>query len=150
VDLDADSVHTVVAYAALLLGVAGPVVALAYSLRVDRRDFWRVPMLVSGVLTFLSVLGAYLSGRWLVDQRPGLASDPLVAPHVEYADRLLMPGIGFVVLVVLTGALNPRTGLLKTVLPLLLSCFGVVVLLLVLLSGDSGARELYERLRGAF
>ena len=143
-DLEVGSLHTAAASVAVLLGVVGPVVALLYAVRVERRDFWRKPMLVTGTLTFVAVLGAYLSGRRLVDQHPRLADDPGVASHLEYADRLLVPGAGFFVVVLLTGLLHPRTGLLRTVLPLLLTGFSVVVLVLVLLSSDSGARLLLD------
>ena len=118
-------------------------------MRIERRDFWRIPMLVSGTLAFVAILGAYVSGRRLVDADPSLLSDPTVAPHLEYADRLLLPGAGFFILVVLTGVLNPRTGVLRTVLPILLVGFAVVVLVLVVLSGDSGARQLLDQIARA-
>ena len=98
-------------------------------------------MLVSGILTVrgdprrpTSAAGASSTTD------PSLLDNPMVAPHLEYADRLLLPGAGFFILVVLTGVLNPRTGVLRTVLPILLVGFAVVVLVLVVLSGDSGAR----------
>ena len=149
-DLDPSSVHTLAAYAAVLLGVVGPVLALVYAVRVERRDFWRKPMLVAGTLTSLAILGAYLSGRKLVSDHPRLLTDPEVVPHLAYADRLLLPGVGFFVFVVVTGVLNPRTGAMKVVLPLLLTGFAVVVLLLVVLSGDSGARLLLDRVLDRF
>jgi len=148
-DLDVGALHTVAAYAAVVLGVVGPGLALVYAVRVDSRDFWRMPMLVGGSLTFVAVLGGYLSGRRLVAERPGLLDAPGVASHLEYADRLLLPGAGFFVLVVLTGVLNPRTGTLRTLLPLLLTGFAVVVLVLVVLSGDAASRLLLDRLRDA-
>ncbi len=149
-DVDPDSLHVIVAYAAVLLGVLGPVLGILYSLLVESRDIWRKPMLGAATLTFAAVLGAYFSGRQVLDAQPGLADDPMVAPHLEYADRLLLPGAGFFVIAVLTGLLNPRTGALRTVLPLLLTGFSVVVLVLVLLSGDDGARSLLDRLVGSF
>jgi hypothetical protein len=149
-EIDPDSLHLMAAYAAVLLGVLGPLLGIVYSLRVDRRDFWRTPMLGSATLTFAAVVGAYLTGRWLLDARPGMAADPSVAPHLEYADRLLAPGTGFFVIAMLTGLLNPRTGALRTVLPILLTGFSVIVLVLVVLSSDSGARMLLDRLLDAF
>ena len=144
------ALHTAAAYVVLLLGVAGPVVGIVYALRIDRRDFWRRPMLVTGTLTFLAIVGAYISGHRLVSDHPGLITDPGVAPHLEYADRLLLPGAGFFVLVVLTGVLHPRTGVLRMVLPMLLTGFAAVVLVLVVLSGDSGARHLFDTMVEAF
>ena len=86
-DLDVGTLHTVAASASVLLGVAGPVLAILYAMRVDRRDYWRKPMLVSGTLTFVAVLGAWLSGRRLGEEHPRLLDDPGVVPHLEYADR---------------------------------------------------------------
>lgn len=149
-DLGTENLHSLAASAAMLLGVLGPVLGIVYSLRIDRRDFWRKPMLVGGTLTFVAVLGAWLSGRRVLEAHPRLAHDPTVAPHLEYADRLLLPGIGFFVLVVLTALLNPRTGVLRTLLPFLLTGFSLVVLTLVVLSGDSGARSLLDRVLSSF
>ena len=148
-EIDPADLHTMAAAVAVLLGVAGPVVALLYAIRVERRDHWRKPMLVTGSLTFVGILAAYFSGRWLVDQQPGLRNDVTVAPHLEYADRLLLPGAGFFVLVLLCGMIHPRTGMLRIVLPLLLTGFALVVFALVVLSSDSGARLLLEKLRDA-
>ncbi|WP_432479505.1 hypothetical protein [Nocardioides sp. GXQ0305] len=149
-DLDPDSMHVAAAYAAVALGVLGPVLGILYAVLVDRRDLWRKPMLGGATLTLAAVLGAYLSGRRLVEAHPSLADDPIVAPHLEYADRLLLPGVGFFVVAVLTGLLNPRTGALRTVLPLLLTGFSVVVLVLVVLSSDSGARVLLDQILELF
>ena len=149
-DVDPDSLHLLAAYAAVVLGVLGPVLGLVYSLLVERRDTWRKPMLGAATLTFAAVVGAWVSGRQLLEAHPGLADDATVAPHLEYADRLLLPGIGFFVVAMLTGLLNPRTGALRTVLPLLLTGFSLVVLVLVVLSGDADARSLLDRLVGSF
>jgi hypothetical protein len=149
-DLGTENVHTLAASAAVLLGVLGPLLGIVYSMQVERRDFWRTPMLVGGTLTFVAVLAAWLSGRRVLEAHPRLADDPTVAPHLAYADRLLIPGIGFFVLVVLTALLNPRTGALRTLLPLLLTGFSLVVLALVVLSGDSGARSLLDRVLASF
>lgn len=149
-ELELDSLHIVAAYVALLLGVLGPVIALVYSARVERRSFWRVPMLVSGALSFAAVLTVYLSGRHLVSEQPRLLHEPGVAAHVAYADRLLVPATGYFLLAMMTGLLNPRSGALRIVLPLLLSMLAALVLVLVLLSGDSGARNLFDRLLERF
>jgi len=149
-DLDVGGVHTLAAYVAVLLGVLGPLLGIVYALRVEHRDFWRRPMMGGATLTFLGVVGAYLSGRRLVSQHPRLLSDPEVMPHLGYADRLLIPVAGFFVMALLTGLLNPRTGALRAVLPMLLTAFAAIVLVLVALSSDSGARQLLDQLLGQF
>lgn len=145
-DMDLGTLHTVTASVTVLLGVLGPVLSILYAVRVDHRDSWRKPMLVSGTLTFVAVLAAYFSGRRLVAVDPGIVREAGVAPHLDYADRLLVPGAGFFVMVVLCWVLHPRTGVLRTVLPLLLTGFSVVLLVLVVVSGDSGARLLLEEI----
>lgn len=149
-DLDVGGVHTVAAYVAVLLGVLGPVLGIVYAFRVEQRDFWRRPMMAGATFTFLGVAGAYLSGRRLVSEHPRLLNDPEVMPHLAYADRLLIPVAGFFVMALLTGLINPRTGALRAVLPLLLTAFAAIVLALVALSSESGARQLLDQLLGQF
>lgn len=146
-DLDVGSWHVLVASVAVLLGLGGPVLGIVYAVRVEKRGFWRTPMMVGAVLAFGAILVAYVSGQRLVDGDPGiLRSNPQMIPHLEYADRLVLPGAGYFVVAVLTGLLDPRTGALRTMLPLLLTGFSAVVLLLTVLSGDGGARLLLDRI----
>ena len=144
-DLDLAALHVVAAYAAVLFGVVGPGLALIYAIRVERRDYWRVPMLVGATLTFATTLTSYLVGRRLADDYSQMLGEPGVRAHLEYADRLLLPAAGFFVVAVVTGVLNARTGVLKTMLPLLLTGFAVIVLGLTLLS-DAGVRAIVDRI----
>lgn len=142
--------HTVLAIAA---GVAGPVacaLTLWFVVRVDRRDTWRYPMMIAVTVATATILGAFVSGDRMLDGDPRLGRDPMVLAHQQYAARLVLPTIGFWVMASLTGFLNPRTGVLKTMLPLILAGFAVVVLVLVLLSGDADARSLWESVRDQF
>lgn len=148
--LDVGAWHTLVAYAAVLCGLAGPVLGIIYAVRVETRDFWRRPMMVAAALCFGSVVLAHLSGRRLVADEPELLRNPAVIPHLEYADLLLLPAAGFFILAMLTGLLNPRTGALRTMLPLLLTGFAAVVLLLSVLSGDGGARLIVDRIVASY
>lgn len=149
-DLEVGSLHTLAATVSVVLGLLGPLLALVYAARVDRRDFWRPWMIVGATLTFVSVLAAYLSGQQLVKDRPGLLNNPEILPHIAYADRMRIPVSLFFALAVLTGLLHPRTGVLRLVLPLLLVGFAVITLGLVVLSNDSGARQLLDTLLDNF
>ncbi|QBR91771.1 hypothetical protein [Nocardioides euryhalodurans] len=142
--------HVLAAYATVALGVLGPLSAIAYAVRVEQRDWWRRPMMVGAVLAFGAVLLAELSGHRMVEADPGLLADPSVSPHLAYADRLVLPAAGYFVVGVLTGLLNPRTGALRVALPLLLTGFAVVVLVLTVLSGDDGMRSLWDRVSDQF
>ncbi|HEX6148277.1 hypothetical protein [Nocardioides sp.] len=140
-------VHTVLAYAAAALGPIGALTALWYAVRPERRHVWRYPMMVTATLGAAAILGAFVTGEQLLTDRPDLSVDASVAAHQEYAERLVLPAIGFWVMSMLTGWLNPRTGALRLALPLLLSGFAVVVLVLVVLAGDTEARSIWESMR---
>lgn len=142
------SLHTAAGWAAVGLGVLGPLLALGYALRVEHRDSWRTPMVAGAVLSFAAILGAYFSGR--AADRSRLLEDPGLVGHVQYAERLVLPAAGYFVLAILTGLLNPRTGVLRLMLPMLLTGFAVVVLALILLSGDEGPRLIWDRIADQF
>lgn len=143
-------VHTALAYAAAVLAPVGCLVSLWFAVRIEHREAWRYPMLITATLATVSILAAFVTGERALADHPGLGADPQVGAHREYAARLVLPTIGFFVMAVLTGALNPRTGALRTALPLLLSGFALVVLALVALSGDADARSLWESIRSRY
>ena len=142
--------HTVLAYAAAGLGPIGCLTAIWYAVRVERRSFWRWPMLITVTFATAAILGAYITGDQLLNDRPNLAADADVAAHREYAQRLVLPTIGFWVTGTLTGILNPRSGILRLALPFILAGFAIVVLVLVILSGDADARSLWDNVRHQF
>ncbi len=142
--------HSGLAILAAVLAPLGCVVALWYSFRVERRDTWRYPMMITATLATASILGAFFSGERMLDLHPELANDAQVIAHQQYGARLVLPTIGYFVLAALTGWLNPHTGALKLALPVLLTGFTVVVLVLVVLSGDAGARSLWESVLNRF
>jgi hypothetical protein len=142
--------HTVLAYAAAGLGPIGCLTALWYAVRVERRSFWRWPMLITVTFATAAILGAYITGDQLLNDRPNLAADAEVIAHQEYAQRLVLPTIGFWVMGTLTGWLNPRSGMLRLAMPFLLAGFAIVVLVLVVLSGDADARSLWDSIRHGF
>jgi hypothetical protein len=142
--------HSALAICAAVLGPIGCLVALWFSLRVERRDAWRFPMMITATLATASILGAFFTGDQLLRDNPELAEDTMVKAHQQYASRLVLPTIGFFVMATLAGWLNPRTGALKLALPLLLSGFAIVVLVLVILSGDADARSLWSEIQSQF
>lgn len=142
--------HAVLALAAAVTGPVACALSLWFAIRVDHRDRWRIPMMVAVTLATISVIGAYVTGERMLEADPGLAADPMVPAHREYAQRLLLPTVGFWLVGMTTGWLNPRTGMLKVALPLILTCFSVLVLALVLLSGDADARSLWDSVVGEF
>lgn len=142
--------HSVLAIAAAVLAPVGCLVSLWYAVRPEHRDAWRFPMMIGATLATAAIFGAYVSGERMLTEHPELAIDPMVMAHQEYAARLVLPTAGFFIMATLTGWLNPRTGALRLALPLLLSGFAVVVLVLVVLSGDADARSLWDDIRARF
>ncbi len=142
--------HTVLALAAAVTGPVACALSLWFAIRVDHRDTWRFPMMIAVTLATVSILGAFVTGDRLIDADPALAEDPMVVAHQQYAARLVLPTVGFWVMASLTGWLNPRSGVLKLMLPLILAGFAVVVLVLVVLSGDADARSLWDSLLDQF
>ena len=142
--------HEAFVLAAVVLGPVGTLVSLGYALRVDHREEWRRPMLLTALLGFLAILGAYFTGDRTLSEHPELAADPLVTAHQDYAVRLVLPAVGWFVVATLTGWVNPRTGALRLMLPFLLCGFAVVVLVLVVLTGSADARVFVHDLADAF
>lgn len=136
--------HSALAIAAAVLAPVGCLVSLWYAFRPDHRDTWRYPMMIGATMATAAILGAYVSGDRMLADNPRLAVDPMVGAHQEYADRLVLPTVGFFVIAILTGWLNPRTGALRLALPMLLAGFAAVVLVLVVLSGSADARSLWD------
>lgn len=136
--------HTVLALAAAVTGPVGCALGLWFAIRVDHRDTWRYPMMIATTVAAAAILGAFVSGQQLLESDSELAGSPMVAAHQDYATRLVLPTVAWWVIAALTGWLNPKTGVLKLALPMLLSAFSILVLVLVVLSGDADARSLWN------
>jgi len=142
--------HEALAIAAAVCAPVGCLVSLWFAFRPESRDAWRYPMMITATLATATILAAFVSGDRMLTNNPQLSGDPQVGAHQEYAARLVLPTIGYFVLAALTGWLNPRTGALRLALPMLLTGFSVVVLALVVLSGDASARSLWDDVSARF
>ena len=142
------SSHGILVAAAVVLGAIGCAVSLGYAMRIDHRDAWRTPMVVTGLLGAVAILGAWWTGDQLLAERPRLARFERVAEHIGYADALVLPTIAWLLLVLLTGLVNPRTGVLRWLLPMPLALVAVAILVLLALAGDPGARDIWDAVRG--
>jgi uncharacterized membrane protein len=135
--------HPLVVHAAVVFGPIGALAALAYVALPGRRDRLRWAMLVLAVLATLSVVAAYLSGNNFLGSRPDLEQLPTVVTHKARATKLLWATLAFGVVALLAAWLPRRTGALRVALDVLLGVSAVAVLVLVLLTGDSGARSVW-------
>jgi hypothetical protein len=134
-----------------------PLAALAAIAFVVPRWRWllRWPALVLAVLASVCVQVAIMTGESLKDSRH--LDSPLIHTHEEYADklRIAMFVLGIVMIVAfwsvghvtrLAGAQDrlTRVAVLEKPLLVVLPILAVVVLVLVVLTGDAGARAVWQ------
>jgi hypothetical protein len=103
-------------------------------------------MVVLVLLATGSIVAAYLTGDDFLDSNPGLAREPMVATHEARARLLLWLTLGFGLLAVTAGWWHARPGVARLVLRVALGVAAAAVLVLVVLTGDAGARAVWERL----
>lgn len=142
--------HQISVLCAVVFGPLACVLGFWYAVRPERRDTWRGPMVIGAVVGTASIVAAYFTGEQLLAAQPQLAVDTQVAAHQEYAERLLLPAAAFFVMAATTGGLNPRTGVLRLLLPPLLACFSAVLFAMLMLASDADARLVVERIFAQF
>lgn len=147
--------HPLVVHATVVLVPLGAVAAVLMAVVPRWRWLTRWP---AAVLAVLAVPLAWLStwsGEVLLEARPGLA--PLVADHQEVGELLAWSTIPFAAVVLLAvwslagpsalgsgrGAQESRLPALERVLPVAVVAAALGVLVLVVLTGDSGARAVW-------
>ena len=137
--------HPLVVHAAVVFGPLGALLALAYVAVPGRRDRLRWPMLGLAVVAGLSVLAAYVTGHYFLNARPELGQLPGVSTHRARARVLLV--VTFVVTVTAMAAAwwHTRTGAVRAVLRGLLALTAAGTLVMVVLTGDAGARAVWGR-----
>ena len=147
--------HPLVVHAAVVLTPLAVLSVLAFALWPRHRWLTRWPTVAVTVSAAGSVVVARLSGEALVEARPELAR--LVADHQDRANILTPATLVLLVLLGVgawslggpsalasgAGARESRVAALDKVLPALLVLAGVAVLVLVVLTGDSGSRAVW-------
>lgn len=136
--------HPLVVHAAVVFGPIGALAALVYATVPRWRDRLRLPMLALAMLATGSVVAAYLTGDSFLESRPELGREPMVGTHEERAELLLWLTLGFGVVALVAGWWHARPGVLRTVAQAVLAVAAVAVLVQVVLTGDSGARAVWE------
>jgi hypothetical protein len=135
-------VHPLVVHAAVVFGPLAALAALG-TLVPRWRDRLRWPMVVLAVLATGAIVVAYLSGGDLLDSKPELRTSPLVEEHEERAELLLWTTLAFGVVALGAGWLHARTGAVRVVVDVLLGLLALAVLVLVIRTGDAGARAVW-------
>jgi uncharacterized membrane protein len=136
--------HPLVVHAAVVFAPLAALAALAYVLRPAWRDRLRRPMLAVASLATGAIVAAYFTGRNLLSSRPDLAQLELVGAHQDRGAQLFWVTLGFGILAVAAGLLPARARAMRPVLNVLLGLAAIAVLALVVLTGDSGARAVWD------
>ena len=154
-ELNGVPLHPLVVHAAVVLVPLGALLAIAV---VVPRWRWaaRWPALIVSVGAAAAVQAASLTGEDLSESR-GLDS-PLVETHAEYAEQLLIAMYVLAAAVVVAFAVLPhvtriagasdrpaRIAALEKPMMVVLPLAAVVVLVLVFLTGDAGARAVWQQ-----
>lgn len=143
-EIDGLPLHPLVVHAAVIFGPIGALAALAYAVLPRWRDRLRLPMVALALLATGSVVAAYLTGRDFLASRPELGQDPLVDTHEARAQLLLWLTLGFGLVALAAGWLHARTGPGRVVSRVVLGLAAAAVLVQVVLTGEAGARAVWE------
>ena len=135
--------HPLVVHAAVVFGPLAALTAILYVALPGRRAQLRWPMLVLAVVATGAIVLAYFSGQNFLEHKPELESSPAVQTHEDRGVQLFWVTLAFGVVALVAGWLTTRTGALRVVLDGLLAVGAVAVLILVIRSGDSGARAVW-------
>jgi uncharacterized membrane protein len=134
--------HPLVVHAAVVFGPIAALTALAFLVpRWRLRLRW--PMVAVALLATGLIVAAYLTGDNFLEHKPELRASPQVQIHEDRAVQLLWVTIAFGALALVSGWLATRTGALRIVLDVLLGVAAVLVLALVFLTGEAGARAVW-------
>lgn len=147
--------HPLVVHGAVVLTPLAAAVVVAFAVWPRHRWLTRWPAVLTTGLAVVSVWVARLSGTALLESRPELKA--LVQTHQQRGQLLSLLMIGLLVIVIVAawslggpsalatgrGARESRVAALDTVLPVLLVVAALVVLVSVVLVGDSGSRAVW-------
>jgi Predicted membrane protein (DUF2231) len=146
--------HPLIVHAVVILGPLAGLTGLAYALVPKWRWLLRWPLVALAVIVAVTAFVAKLAGDSLLEARPEL--EPLVSDHMNYGNLLRNWALTFVVDAVLAawalggtsalasgrGAQESR-GLIGWIAMLLLVAGSIGLMVLLFLTGDSGARAVW-------
>ncbi len=147
--------HPLVVHAAVVFAPLAALLAIVFAVVPRWRWLTRWPAGITSLAALGSVVLAKFAGESLLDQRPELA--PLVRVHEERGELLMWLTIGFFVIVAaavwLLGSTSPLpsgrgareagSSWVERLLPVLVVVSALVVVVQVVLTGDSGTRAVY-------
>ena len=136
--------HPLVVHAAVVFGPLGALLALGYAGLPRWRDRLRWPMAGLVAVATGAILAAYFTGKSFLNSRAAaIQASTFVQAHQTHARQLLWVTLGFAIVVGVACWLHPRTGAVRVALNVALGAFALGVLVLVVLTGDAGARAVW-------
>jgi hypothetical protein len=149
--------HVLIVHAAVVFLPLAAVLAVVYAWVVRWRWATRWPMVGFTAVALAAVVSAYFSGRSFLNSKPELKQLASVQLHRERASVLFWVAIVFAILVFLAawglggpsglisgwGGRGRHNPLVEWSLVAMLSILSVVALLMVIQTGDAGARAVW-------
>ncbi|GEP39123.1 hypothetical protein NPS01_27860 [Nocardioides psychrotolerans] len=133
--------HALVVHAAVVLGPPAAPTGLLYATVPRWRDWLRWPLAVLEAVALASIWVAYLSGEQVAEANTyGGPLEPLLEEHEERAEVLRLSMTAFAIASFAAAWWHARTGVLRTVLSLLVGATAILTLAYVVLTGDAGAQ----------
>lgn len=147
--------HPLIVHATVVLVPIAALVALLYVAVPKWRDRLRWPMSVGGVLGGILIYATYLTGNSFRDANPTMFDNQdltevykRIQAHQELANTLVWVTIAFGVIALMNGWLHKQSGGTRIALNALLVAGAVATLVFVFLTGEAGARALWDGTRG--
>ena len=144
--------HPLAVHGAVVLAPLVALLALA-SLVPAWRDRLRWPLVVGAVVAIGAVTLAFVSGNSFRDANEFFSTPPSeitrrIDHHHALALKLLWSSLGFGSVALVSGLLHPKGGPIRWLLGLLLAAGAVAVIVLVVLTGDAGAKAVWGGFQG--
>lgn len=147
--------HPLVVHAAVVFVPLAALLVIVFAVLPKHRWATRWPAFLLTLVSLVTVWVARISGKSLKDELPGI--EQVIATHEDRGELLSLLMIGFTVLVAVgawslggpsalasgRGARDGGVAVLDKVMPAVLVVAALVVLVLVVMTGDAGTRVVY-------
>jgi hypothetical protein len=135
--------HPLVIHAAVIFGPLAALAALVYVVVPSWRDRMRLPMVVMALIAGLSIVAAYITGNNFLDSKPELEQLAQVQTHADRGTITLWVTLAFVAVALTAGYFHERRGAVRVAVSTVLAVAAVATLVMVVLTGDAGARAVW-------
>jgi len=135
--------HPLVVHAAVIFGPLAALAALFYVVVPSWRDRMRLPMVVMALIAGGAIVAAYFTGNNFLDSKPELEQLDQVQTHADRGRITLWVTLAFVAVALVAGYFHERRGAVRVGVSTLLAVAAVATLVMVVLTGDAGARAVW-------